>query len=355
MAKRDPEKSARNRIIKGLKDELRALLPQVLKQTGFESEGALNATIGSKNGEFFDLKHDVIVNHSAFATKWMKELQKAAKRGGSCKEIMDHLKKYPIFRKYLQIFIKRSYFNHYDELAKNRPHVAEAIRWIGQQNASYGLAVTPRFKDGQWENDKSEIRAFEHGYWTVGHVMETGLVIPKKEKIFKFNDVDQYLLFFTDTLVRNSGSQYEYAIAEKYAEFVKKQPDPLAVPLMIPEYRYGGIVKKHEYRLDFLIINPYTMDKVGFELSPWSTHGYLSKIAGLTQAEINEMAKDNFEYEMERHRKFFKVHGIYALIYTDKNLTDLDKLFKEDIAPLLLPEKPESAVSFIIMEEFLVD
>jgi len=162
-------------------------------------------------------------------------------------------------------------------------------------------------------------------------------------------------LFFTDTLVRNSGSPYEYALAEKYADFVKKQSDPLAVPLMIPEYRYGGLAKKHEYRLDFLINNPYTMDKVGFELSPWSTHGYLSKLKGLTQAKINEMAQDNFENEMERHRKFFKVHGIYALIYTDKNLKDIDKLFKEDVAPLLLPEKPESAVSFIIMEEFLDD
>ncbi|PHM48717.1 hypothetical protein Xekk_04391 [Xenorhabdus sp. KK7.4] len=37
--------------------------------------------------------------------------------------------------------------------------------------------------------------------------MTTGLVIPGKEKIFKFSDIEQYLLFFQDTLVRNSGSK----------------------------------------------------------------------------------------------------------------------------------------------------
>jgi hypothetical protein len=266
---------------------------------------------------------------------------------------MQYLRKSDAFKEYLLLFLKRSYLKHYDELAKLRPHVTDAIIWIGQENANYGLAVTPRFVGGQWENDKSEIRAFKHGYWTIGHVMETGLVIPGRNRRFEFNDVEQYLLFFTDTLVRKSGSLHEYAISEFYADFVRAQPDPLSVPLLIPEYRYGGLRKDHKYRLDFLIINPFTMDKIGFELSPWSTHGYLKKIGKLTQAEINEMAKDNFEREMERHRNFFKKHNIFVLIYTDKNLKDKRKLFDNDIAPSLQPEKPTSFVSFQIMEEFL--
>jgi len=119
-------------------------------------------------------------------------------------------------------------------------------------------------------------------YWTIGHVMETGLVIPGKDKIFEFADIEQYLLFFQDTLVRNSGSEYEYKIAGHYCDYVQKSADPEQVPLLIPEFRYAGLNKKHVYRLDFLTINPYTLDKVGFELSPWSTHGYLKKIGGLT-------------------------------------------------------------------------
>jgi hypothetical protein len=105
--------------------------------------------------------------------------------------------------------------------------------------------------------------------------------------------------------------------------------DPEVVPLLIPEYRYEGAHVAHRYRLDFCIINPFTMQKIGYELSPWSTHGYLSKLKGLTQAKINEMAKDNFEKEMTKHRSFFKRHNIFVLIYTDKQLADIDEIFND--------------------------
>lgn len=353
MAKRDPDKTARNRIVESIKTKLRELLPQVLQDTGFESEASLNATIGSKNDAFFDLKHDVLHSQDAFITQWLQKFKAAALRPGSCHEMMLLLRRHPSFKTYLLLFLKRSYLKHYDELAKLRPHVSEAILWIGQENANYGLAVTPRFADGQWENDKSEIRAFRYGYWTIGHVMETGLVIPGKNRKVEFSSVDRYLTFFTDAIVRSSGSQYEYALAELYTEYVLAQEQPNAVPLLIPEYRYGGLAKKHRYRLDFLVINPFTLDKVGYELSPWSTHGYLRKIKGLTQAEINEMAKDNFEQEMERHRAFFMKRNIYVLIYTDKNLENLKNLFENDIVPFLSPERPDDKISFQIMEEYL--
>ncbi len=69
MAKRDPDKSARNRIINNIKDELRSILPGVLKKTGVANEQSLNARIGSKNDEFFDLKNDVINSHVEFINK----------------------------------------------------------------------------------------------------------------------------------------------------------------------------------------------------------------------------------------------------------------------------------------------
>jgi hypothetical protein len=122
---------------------------------------------------------------------------------------------------------------------------------------------------------------------------------------------------------------------------------------MIPEFRYAGLAKKHEYRLDFMIINPYTMDKMGFELSPWSTHGYLKKIGGLTQKTINEMAKDNFAKEMKKHRAYFKEHGVFCLIMTDDVLSNTKKLFDDEFLPILQPEKPTVQLSFSIIEEFL--
>ncbi|MFL7040086.1 hypothetical protein BCT90_23360 [Vibrio lentus] len=128
---------------------------------------------------------------------------------------------------------------------------------------------------------------------------------------------------------------------------------PLDIPLMIPEFRYKGLEKQHKYRLDFMIINPFTLDKVGFELSPWSTHGYLSKIKGLTQKEVNKMAQDNFEKEMKKHRGYFKKYDVFTLIYTDEQLSDCKKLFDEEMKQYLNPEKPSTQLSFQIMEEFL--
>ncbi|MGN7100318.1 topoisomerase [Ralstonia holmesii] len=354
MAKRDPNKTARNRMIASIKLKLRDLLPDVLDEIGLEGEQSLNATIGSKNDEFFDLKNDVIHSQEEFVSRWLDGLKRSALEDGVDAHlwIWKRLKKFKKFREYTVLFLKRSYLKHFDELSKSRPEVEEAELWIGQENANYGLLVSPRFKNGRWENDKSEIRSFKKAYWTIGHVMTTGLVIPGKDKIFKFSDVDQYLLFFQDTLVRNSGSKYEYEIADHYCDYVRKQADPSSVPLLIPEFRYAGLEKKHVYRLDFLVVNPYTLDKIGFELSPWSTHGYLSKIGGLTQKKINEMAADNFAKEMKKHRAYFKEHSVMCLIYTDGELKNTKKLFDEEIAPQLAPEQTQVQLSFQIMEEF---
>lgn len=354
MAKRDLNKSARNRMIETIKLKLRDMLPEVLAETGIESEQSLNATLGSKNDEFFDLKNDVVHSQEEFVSRWLEALKESALDDGVASHlwIWDRLKSYKTFREYTVLFLKRSYLKHFEELSKNRPVVEEAELWIGQENASYGLLVSPRFKNDKWENDKSEIRAFNKAYWTIGHVMETGLVIPGKNKVFKFSDIEQYLLFFQDTLVRNSGSKYEYEIAGHYCEYVRNHATPDLVPLLIPEFRYAGLEKKHIYRLDFLVINPYTLDKIGFELSPWSTHGYLSKIGGLTQKKINEMAADNFSKEMGKHRAYFKEHAVMCLIFTDDILKNTEKLFNEDIAPYLAAESTRVQLSFQIMEEF---
>jgi hypothetical protein len=355
MAKRDPNKTARNRIIEIYKVQLRELLPKVLRETGTRDEQSLNAILGSKNDEFFDLKNDVIHSQDQFVNRWLHGLKKAAlaEEGGAVVWIWKSLKKHKNFRRYTLLFLERSYLKHFDELSKNRPLVEAAEVWIGQENANYGLLVSPRFRHGQWENDKSEIRSFQQAYWSIGHVMETGLVIPGKDKIFKFTDIDQYLMFFQDTLVRNSGSKYEYEIAGYYCDYVRGHRNPEGIPLLIPEFRYAGLAKKHVYRLDFLIINPYTLDKTGFELSPWSTHGYLSKIGNLSQAQINNMAADNFAKEMKKHRAFFKEHDVVCLIFPDDQLKDTNTIFTEFMIPCLIPEKPKIQLSFQIMEEFL--
>lgn len=349
MAKRDPDKTARNKIIAAIKEQLRSILPKVTAASGGNDEATINARIGYRTDHYIDLKNDVIRSQDEYVSKWMT----AFKANEAADDLWDLFRKSRSFRKYLQLFLQRSYLKHFEELSKRRPRVEDSEMWIGQTNANYGLLVTPRWENDQWENDKSEIRAFKQGYWTIGHVMETGLVVPDSDEAFEFNSVKQYLQFFRDTLVRNSGSPHERKIATYYCDFVLQSAEPLDVPLMIPEFRYLGREKKHLYRLDFVIVNPFTLDKVGFELSPWSTHGELKGVKAMTQKEINEIASANREAEFKKHRDYFKKYGIYALIYTDSDLKDCKKIFNDDISPLLEPQNPDSPISHSIMEEFL--
>jgi hypothetical protein len=355
MATRDPVKTARNEMIQEMKGKLRALLPQVLRETGISSETSLNAVIGGKVAAFIDLHHEQIHSADAYVSLYLNGFKAAISSNDEGNR--SHRRNYEIFKKskaareYFMLFLKRAYLKHYDELSRKRPHLDESEIWIGQNRANYGLLITPRFVNGRWENDKSEIRHFPKLYWTIGHVLLSGLVVENDPDRVMFPNVNAYLTFFKNTLVRVSGSQYERAIANLYVEYARSLDDPEKLPLLMPEYRYGGKQLAHKYRLDFTIINPFTMDKVGYELSPWSTHGYLRALKGLTQEKINEMARDNFEKEIEKHRSFFRQHGIFALIYTDKQLENADVIFR-DMIQYLKPANHVAQPDFHLLNKF---
>jgi len=357
MPPKDPNKTARNRRIEQMKAELRDLLPDALAETDFESEASINATIGGWTKAFIDLHHDVIHSSEQYAQRYMQGLSAGMAADGPNAKIyrrnFERFRRSKAAQRYFTLFLHRSYLKHFDELSRKRPQLAEAEIWIGQNNADYGLLVAPRWNPttSSWENDRSEIRHFGPRYWSVGHVLKTGLIVSHDEDIIKFESIDAYLTFFKNVLVRNSGSPHERTIASRYVAHVKAAQDPLNVPLLIPEFRYEGRSAKHRYRLDFCIVDPLTMAKVGFELSPWSTHGYLRGLGDLTGAQINAMAQDNFEREMAKHKAFFREHGIFALIYTDADLADPDTIFA-DMKARLEPSDQTAPIDFHLVDNF---
>ncbi len=337
-----------------MKMRLRELLPTVLEETKIENEKSLNAKIGSKADEFIDLKNEVVTSPEHYASLYLDSFMASLSTTGfrtSFDDMYDLFNSSKAAQEYLLLFLERSYLKHYDELSKNRPSVHESAVWVGQNSADYGLLVTPRFSKGEWENDKSEIRRFKPGYWTIGHVLETGLVIPSKDERMTFSDVDAYLKFFKNVLVRHSKSPYQNELAERYAKYVKEAADPLAIPLLIPELRYEGRAVKHKYRLDFCVIDPTTMQKTGFELSPWSSHGKLVGTKKKTQKAINAEASTNFDKEMKKHKDYYKKHGIFALIYTDTDLKDMDNVFA-DVKDCLNPKPVNDQLNFHILSNF---
>jgi hypothetical protein len=357
MAKRDQEKTARNKVIAELTAELKGLESEVLKKTGFDSLQSLHGKIGGKFDQFINIKNEVITSAEHFISLYLQGYEESILSKSSYVhstnlfETYELLRKYPVFKEYLFLFLRRVYLRNYESLSKKRPTQDDSEIYIGQNNASYGILITPRFVNGHWENDKSEIRHFKKQYWSIGHILETGLVIPGKNKIMKFKDIAEYLNFFENVIVRNSGSKYEMEIAEFYTEYVLNHKNPESIPLLIPEFRYEGIDVIHKYRLDFTIIEPKELNKIAFELSPWSSHGYLSKTKSLTQKDINSMAQDNFEKEMKKHKDFFRKHGIFSLIYTDSDLKDTKAIF-EDIKRYLEPKSIGKQLKLHILSDF---
>lgn len=353
MAKRDPELTARNKRINEITSCLEEMLDDVLQYTGCESILSLNGKIGGKHLLFFDIRHEVILHSDQFIALWFEGLMKYLdeSRSQSIYDLLQKIQKSELFESFVLLFLERTFLRHYKDLSKVRPKPEDSIIWIGQENANYGLLVTPRFRNGQWGNDGSEIRKFKPNYFTIGHVMETGLVIPNVDEKMTFRSIEEYLNFFKNVLVRNSGSKYEYEIAEKYCKCVLSKEKPEEVPLLIPEFRYGGIEKRHKYRLDFTIINPFTIEKFGFELSPWSSHGQLTGTKNKSQKEINLEASANFDKEMTKHKDYYKVHGVYAFIYTDSDLADLNTVF-EDIKEFLEPERRTKQLKIETLEKF---
>ncbi|MFK5878495.1 MAG: hypothetical protein QM478_03250 [Flavobacteriaceae bacterium] len=357
MAKRDPELTIRNKLINELSTEIKTLLPGVLKKTKFDSVQSLNGKIGGKFAQFIDIKNAVINSPDHFISLWLQGYKEDLQKRGSYAENSNLyetyklLQKYSVFKDYLFLFLKRVYLRNYEALTKKRPKDEDAEIYIGQNNANYGVLITPRFIDNYWENDKSEIRHFKKQYWSIGHILETGFVIPGKDDKMTFKDIPEYLNFFVNVIVRNSGSKYEMEIAEFYREYVLNHKRPENIPLLIPEYRYEGIDVIHKYRLDFTIIEPNDLNKIGFELSPWSTHGLLKGTKKLTQKVINEKASNNFGNEMKKHKSYFKKHGIFTLIYTDEDLKETKEIFN-DMKKYLEPKTSSHQLKMHIFEDF---
>jgi hypothetical protein len=341
MPPRDPGKTAINRKIAKMTARLEALRPYVMGTLGSVSLSSLHAVLGSKNAKFIEIRTQVLTTPQAFYTEWLVGLE------GYIEERGGYDARYSVLlqlmctdakvRRYVRTFLMRTFLRQADALSKKRPTDDEAEIWMGPNHTDYGLLVTPRFSNGQWENDKSEIRHFKHPYFSIGHVLETGLVIPGRKRRQPFHDIDAYLSFFENTLVRLAGSLHQNAVAERYVDHVKKSADPYSVPLLLPEVRYSR-EKKHQYRLDFMVVEPSSMRRIGFELSPWSSHGRLLGIGSMTQKQINAKASENRATELAKLREYFLKHGISIVVFTDDQLKNPDMVFEEISTYLGEPE-----------------
>lgn len=361
MPKRDPQKTARNKQAAQLDAKLATLAPRVLELTKSASIQVLNAKVGGKYQELANVKERCIRSAEELASLYLDSLRKrvlsldpASRRDSAYYALAQWYKTNSDMRQYVEWFIERTFLRHFEELSRVKPTDQDARLWIGENNAHYGLFVTPRFNKAtaQWENDKSEIRRFKAEYYTIEHVLSTGLVVPGKDSRITFHNVSEYLTFFVDTLVRGTASIHQTRVAERYSTFVLHSESPLAVPLLIPELRYLGQEKKHKHRLDFCVIDPFSLRRIGFELSPWSSHGQLSGTKKMSVAEVNAKAQANRDKELRKISDYFLDKDIQVVVFTDADLADPDAVFQR-ISSFLAPTKRPQQLLLHSAYEFL--
>ena len=353
--KRDPNKTARNKAIQEYKEQLRVLLPSVLSATGFPSEANLNAFIGGKTGCLIDLVNERISSSDHYVSLWLSGLEEKVQDHDTSQQFLalyNQLQSIYSFNTYVGIFLRRSYLKYSEELSRIRPNERESSYWFGLNDQDYGLFITPRLNGDTWENDKSEERSFPAEYWTLGHVLISGFVVPDTKDRIQFSDLNEFIKFYKHVLVRSTRSNYQIKIAELYCSYIEQSDSPNNVLFLFPELRYGGKDIKHKYRLDFSLINNQLQEKIGFELSPWSTHGYISKTKELSQKEINIQAADNFQSEIDKINNYYLQHGITTLTFSDRDLKNIERIFEDNIVPRLNIQQNRPIINYELLRHF---
>ena len=317
---------------------------------------SFHAYIGKNNNTFVDSVRTRFSGPEEFITKWIQGLhmlldqhRASGKKGFNGRllgdEVVLECLKDSLLKQYTFKFLARNFYRNYIERTRSKPDDAMWSVWFGAGNLSWGLVIAPTLRSNEWTNDKSQMRREGYTYWTVGHVMESGLIDPNSPNPMRFASVDQFTTFYRSVLKRVSASQYEQAISESYLSYLAKSSNPLLEPLLIPEFRYAGREKKHEYRLDFTVLNGHTFDFTGFELSPASTHISIQKAAGKTKTQMNAELREAWEHEVKKRNDYYHRFGVTVVTFADSALADIDKCFAVIAGKLSSRSAPQVSLS----------
>ncbi|MBF8457910.1 topoisomerase II [Kaistella sp. G5-32] len=315
-----------------LSAELIAHQEKVLQKYSVEKEKecslpSLHGTIGGKNNQYADIVNTQFSDPREFIAHWVRGFIKYV--GKSKSSPLRTLLKDDEFREYTFTFLERNFYRNLIERTRFKPNQSLWSIWFGSGNLIWGLIIAPANRGKQWTNDVSEIRRAKYQYWTIGHIMETGLIDPESEYPIKFSKIEDLMTFYRSVLKRVSNSTYENRFCDLYMEYLLYSDAPMEEPFLIPEFRYLGLEKNHEHRLDFTILNPHTRELIGIELSPNSTHMAVSGIKDKTQKKVNEELSAKWDKEMKKRNDYFSSFDIFILTFTDENLKDIDACFIE--------------------------
>lgn len=167
-------------------------------------------------------------------------------------------------------------------------------------------------QDFRWENGSFDKTSTD--FWTINHLLTAGVVMSNGQLRFFTDYTDFYNL-----IINLSKSELEKEFIHLYCAYLQSLPlnKRLSTPMLIPEFRYRKQSIKHQYRLDFLIINLRTNQRLGIEISPESTH-----------ATRNHYLEQR-EHDLTKGNKFLMDYGIPVYTISCNSLKDISFYFDE--------------------------
>lgn len=314
---------------------------------GRSSIHQMHAHIGRNNNTFVDSVRMQFHSPGDFIARWLNGLtrllhekrdaivqRRRFRNKKSTEEIVAEMLRDPFLKQYIYLFLERNFYRNFEARVRAKPDDALWQVWFGPGNLVWGLLISPALRFGEWTNDKSQMRRETYAYWTVEHVLETGLIAPETTDPVAFANLGAFLTFYETVLARVSNSVYEQAISKWYIDYIRSHKNPAEIPLLIPELRYAGKEKEHLHRLDFCVLNAHTMSMTGFEISPASSHMSIKGITEKTQKQLNEELSKKWSKESDKRNAYFKEYGITTVTFTDSDLKNLEVCFSEIRAAL---------------------
>lgn len=320
--------------------------------------------IGRNNNRFVDSVRMDFRSPEDFISRWIMGLaglirerqgqsqgQRYSPERKRTEELLPEMLQDPLLKDYIFLFLERNFYRNFQERVRSKPDESLWQVWFGSEPLVWGLLISPTRRFGEWANDKSMMRRESYSYWTIGHVLQAGLIVPTREQPVPFRSAEEFLTFYETVLARLSVSKYEQEISARYLDYVKASACPEELPLLIPELRYAGKEAKHRYRLDFSVLNPYSMKMIGFEISPASSHISVSKIAQKTQKRVNDDLAVSWGKEIAKRNEYFEKYGITTYTFSDSDLANIDHCWGKIVEAL--SERPFDHVTVAGAEDYL--
>jgi len=289
---------------------------------------SLHSTISGKFQQFADVRNATYYTYEAFRDAYSDGILRYNDK------VLLELLQDAEFKEYFELYLRHYFEKHKAVLSKKKPKSEMHELWFGENNHCYGLMITPTFRAvlwseiEQWENDKSEIRKVGFRYWSVAHILKTGVIDKNTNELIRFDNIEMLIEFYYKNFYLTAQSEYEKEIMLRYFEVLRNNTNYNDIAFLIPELRFKKD-KLHKYRLDFTIASAEEPNRnIGFEISPNTGHAHKSDIDKKTIQEIKQDQIELWNKEMGKRNDFAEKFDLHIKTFVQNELRDIDSCFE---------------------------